>query len=119
MIPVRPFTNVLTPPGYLTVRRKGGGCHEVDPGDPPKGKRGGVRIWTAPALRDGALPLSRPGVDGVGGTDGDGRPVRPGFADVAGDRARRSRAGHVGGRGIGKPRGGGPPGAAGQNVMKV
>ena len=40
----------------------------------PRGKRGGVRIGTAAALRGGALPLAGPGVDDVGGPDGDREP---------------------------------------------
>ena len=44
---------------------------------------------------------------------GNRRPVRPGCTDIAGNRGRRNRAGHVGGRYIWYFRGGGSSGARG------
>src|SRR3970040_1330475 len=47
-----------TPPIGCNAWGKGGGDRrEVDPGDSPQGIRGGIRIGTAPALCDGAVPL--------------------------------------------------------------
>src|SRR3972149_7048862 len=92
-----------TPPIGCNAWGKGGGDRrEVDPGDSPQGIRGGIRIGTAPALCDGALPLAGSGVDDVGGADGGGRPVRPGSADAAGDPAPGGPA-----RGVRRARGGG------------
>ena len=45
------------------------------------------------------------------------RPVCPGCTDIAGNRDRRNRAGHVGGRNIWNLRGGGSSGAGDQNVV--
>src|SRR5512141_2434023 len=116
---VRPFTNVLPLPCYLTVRSKGGGRHEVDPGGTPKGKRGGIRLGTAPALCIGAAPFTGPELDNVGGADGDRRSVHTGCTGIAECGARRNRSGPVGVRSVGKLRVGGYSGVADQNVMKA